>query len=279
MSFNIQLWGVENGLLAELPKKRLDTEDRLEQWIAEDVSLLGLDLLIIGRQVRTSSGGRIDLLAIDEQGDLVILELKRDRTPREVIAQALDYASWVDRLLPPQIAELSLEYLKKPLVDAFSETFETPLPEVVNNDHRIVIVASELDDSSERIVQYLANRRSMNINVVFFSCFRQGKNELVGRAWLQDPEEIEERSERGKQLPWSGDWYVNINDKEARNWEDCMKYGFVSAGCGPKFRRHMCRLVPGSKLYVYLPKLGYVGYGIVVSEACPAKDFIPVGYN
>ena len=33
MSFNIHLWGVENGLLAELPKERLDTEDRLEQWI------------------------------------------------------------------------------------------------------------------------------------------------------------------------------------------------------------------------------------------------------
>jgi hypothetical protein len=279
LSFNIQLWGVENGLLAALPKERLDTEDRLEQWIADDVSLLGLDLLIIGRQVRTSSGGKIDLLAIDQQGDLVILELKRDRTPREVVAQALDYASWVDRLLAPQIAEFSLEYLKQPLAEAFRERFETPLPDAVNKDHRIVIVASELDDSSERIVQYLANRRSMNINVVFFSCFRQGENELVGRAWLQDPEEIEERSEGTKAFPWSGDWYVNINDTVARNWEDCMKYGFVSAGWGTKFRRHMCRLMPGSKLFVYLPRLGYVGYGTVVSEACPAKDFTPVGYN
>ena len=50
-------------------------------------SLLGLNVLIIGRQLRTPSGGRIDLLAIDQLGDIVILELKRDRTPREVVAR------------------------------------------------------------------------------------------------------------------------------------------------------------------------------------------------
>ena len=49
MSFNMLLWAVENGGLAELAKERLDNEDRLEQWIGDDVSLLGLNLLIIGQ--------------------------------------------------------------------------------------------------------------------------------------------------------------------------------------------------------------------------------------
>jgi RecB family endonuclease NucS len=40
-------------------------------------------------------GGRIDLLCINGDGDIVIVELKRDKTPREITAQALDYASWV----------------------------------------------------------------------------------------------------------------------------------------------------------------------------------------
>ena len=203
MAFNMLLWGVENGSLVGLTKSRLENEDRLEQWIADDVSLLGLNVLIIGRQVRTPSGGRIDLLAIDQQGELVILELKRDRTPREVVAQALDYASWVTDLLPIQIAEIGQQYLKRPLADAFVETFGASLPEVINKDHRIVIVASELDDSSERIVQYLSSRHSLNINVVFFTCFCQGKKEFVGRAWLLDPEEVKQRSESRRALPWS----------------------------------------------------------------------------
>jgi len=43
-------------------------------------------------------GGIIDLLCIDESGNLIVVELKRDKTPREVTAQTLDYASWVDSL-------------------------------------------------------------------------------------------------------------------------------------------------------------------------------------
>jgi RecB family endonuclease NucS len=46
-------------------------------------------LLIIGRQVITNLGSIIDLLALDRRGDVVVIELKRDRTPRDTLAQAL----------------------------------------------------------------------------------------------------------------------------------------------------------------------------------------------
>ena len=41
----------------------------------------------------------IDLLAIDADGNLHVLELKRDKTPRDVVAQVLDYGSWVTTLI------------------------------------------------------------------------------------------------------------------------------------------------------------------------------------
>lgn len=276
MSFNILLWGVENGRLVALTKERLDNENRLEDWIAQDVSLLGLNLLIIGRQLRTPTSGRIDLLAIDEQGDLVILELKRDRTPREVVAQALDYASWIAGLLPIQVEEIAQDYLKKPLLEAFRERFGASLPEVVNNDHRIVIVASELDDSSERIVQYLSTRHSVNINVVFFTCFKQDKKEFIGRAWLIDPEEVEQRSDVRRSALWSGFWFFNVGDGDHRNWDDCVKYGFLAAGWRP-WTDQLARLALGNKVFAYLKGEGYVGYGEVIQEACPVKDFTPNG--
>src|SRR4051794_22819934 len=98
MAFNMTVWENCGGKLTELAKHRLDSEDRLETWIEQDSSILGLDVLIIGRQVRTPYSGRIDLLALDAEGSLVVIELKRDRTPREVVAQVLDYAAWVHGL-------------------------------------------------------------------------------------------------------------------------------------------------------------------------------------
>jgi len=54
--------------------------------------------MVIGRQEETGHGGRIDLLGIAPDGTLVPIEVNRSRTPREVLAQALDYAGWVEGL-------------------------------------------------------------------------------------------------------------------------------------------------------------------------------------
>ena len=65
--------------------------------------------MVIGRQVETDFGGYIDLLCLDSKGDVVIIELKRGRTPREVTVQTLDYASWVNKLSHDKIAEIASE--------------------------------------------------------------------------------------------------------------------------------------------------------------------------
>ncbi len=71
-------------------------EESLEDWLERNPAVLDEDdpLVIIGRQVPTDAGP-IDLLALNQSGDLVVIELKRGRTPRETIAQALDYISVV----------------------------------------------------------------------------------------------------------------------------------------------------------------------------------------
>jgi RecB family endonuclease NucS len=110
MPFHMELWKVEGNRLQQIKKSRLDKEDRLRDWITADVSILGLDLLIIGKEVTTFSG-RLDLLAMDVEGNLVVLELKRDRTHRDVVAQILDYASWVKTLTKQQIFTIAERYL------------------------------------------------------------------------------------------------------------------------------------------------------------------------
>ncbi len=66
--------------------------------------------MIIGRQVPTSHGKIIDLLAVDGDGVLHAIELKRDRTPREATAQALDYGSWAQTLAHEDVLDLFAQY-------------------------------------------------------------------------------------------------------------------------------------------------------------------------
>ncbi|MBK6743985.1 MAG: DUF91 domain-containing protein [Hydrogenophilales bacterium] len=89
-----------------LSASQLASEQKLEEMIVRDPRILSSEWLLIGRQEVTSHGGRIDLLAIAPDGSLVLIELKRDRTPREIISQALDYASWVEQLSPDKIAQI-----------------------------------------------------------------------------------------------------------------------------------------------------------------------------
>ena len=152
------------------------------------------DLLIIGRQVQTDHGGFLDLLCMDVAGDLVVLELKRDKTPRDITAQAIDYASWVAELSLDRIEEITARYYHRSLEEVFREQFDAELPETVNSDHRMLIVAAAIDSSSERIIHYLSEHHGVGINAVTFQHFRDGEDGLLSRVFLVEPEEVDHRT-------------------------------------------------------------------------------------
>ncbi|MDD5007252.1 MAG: endonuclease NucS [Syntrophorhabdaceae bacterium] len=270
MAITMRLWKIQGNKLNVCASGKLDREDRLEDWIVRDSSLLGLNVLIFGRQVQTGFGGRIDLLAIDQTGNLIIIELKKDKTPRDIVSQVLDYATWVKELNLSQVEAIANEFLTTGLEVTFREHFGIDLPETINTEQRMVIVASEIDAASERIVQYLSDKFGVDINVVFFTYFKNDNEELLGRSWLIDPQIIEDKTESRRKGPWSGFWYVNIDE----NWEDCRQHGFVSAGGGKKYSDPLQKLKIGDKIFAYLKGSGYVGYGEVVKEVVSVAEFI-----
>jgi len=93
-----KIWKVDDDKLEEITSSDLDLEERIHIWIEKDLSIILPNALLIGSKVTTDHGKELDLLAIDENGDLVIIELKRGLTPRDVTAQTLDYASWAATL-------------------------------------------------------------------------------------------------------------------------------------------------------------------------------------
>ena len=70
------------------------TEHLLEEALTGHPDLLRHYLRLIGRQNETS-GGPLDLLGMDEDGRLVVFELKRGQLTRDAVAQAIDYASFL----------------------------------------------------------------------------------------------------------------------------------------------------------------------------------------
>lgn len=268
------LYKVLNDKLVPVSRRTLASEDQLERWITDDPSIVGLDILVIGRQVTTDFGGRIDILGIDREGDLFVIELKRGMTPRDVVAQTLDYASWVHNLTTRRVHEIALSRLGKRLEEAFRERFDSPLPETLNGNHSMVIVASELDASSKRIVEYLAEEHGVSINTAFFNVFEENGEQLLATDWLMDQQEVVERSESKTKLPWSGEYYVNAGHGVGyREWEDMRKYGFISAGYKAFFSRRLYQLKEGDAIYVYQKGYGYIGFGIVRTSAVLSKDF------
>jgi hypothetical protein len=199
--------------------------------------------------------------------------LKRYRTPREVIAQVLDYASWISTLSTREIHDIALRYLKRDLELAFKEKFETALPEMLNESHTMVIVASRFDSSSQRIVRYLSEMYDIAINTAFFSVFEDNGSTLFATEWLLDQSEVVERSEAKAKAPWSGLWYVNVGEGPYRSWVDMQHYNFISAGGGEKYSGPLNRLHAGHQIVAYQKNAGYVGYGIVTSPAVIVSDF------
>jgi hypothetical protein len=276
MPVEMAIWRLTGGAQRLLPAQ-LPNESQLEDLIAHDVSVLGLDVVLIGRQVVTAYGKKIDLVAIDRNGTLQVIELKRDRTPREVVAQALDYGSWIRGLTYEQVATICVDYHGgKHLEEVFFEAFGTTIPEAINQEHQLVIVASELDPSTERIVGYLSDL-GVPVNVLFFRHFADEGRSYLARTWLIPPTEAEASSTAAaasKKEPWNGtDFYVAFGEDEQRSWEDAVRFGFVSGGGGRWYSRTLEQLQPGNRVFVCIPQSGYVGVGDVISSSVPVQDF------
>ncbi len=199
----------------------------------------------------------------------MLIELKRDRTPRDVVSQALDYASWVEELTAEDISRIYVDFSEgDSLNKAFEKKFGTALEEdTLNQAHQAVIVAAELDDSTERIINYLS-KGNIPINVLFFKVFEHDQTKLLSRAWLIEPTEAPVEAPSSEREPWNGEFYVNYD----RDWGDALRYGLISAGGGSFYSRTLGNLSPGDRIWVKIPGKGFVGVGRVTSSRRPIKD-------
>jgi hypothetical protein len=267
---------------------KLDVEKTLENMILSDSNILSEDWMLIGHQVPTNHGP-LDLLAIDRERGLVVIELKRAMTPREVVMQAVDYAACIDQMSLDDIRRIYKSYAasrgrgQATLEQAFQDRFGVPFfskdvgdESFDSGNHLIIIVAAEADARTEAVVQYLNERYDVPINVLFFEVFRNGAEQILSRSWVLDPLETQVKAvsrSRRNNLEWNGEFCATFGEDNERSWEEAREYGFFCAGGGAWYSARLRNLTPGALVWVYLPNKGYVGVGEVIGVSTAAPEF------
>jgi hypothetical protein len=279
MPLELGVWRIDQGLVS-LQASGLDLEARLQDLLDQDITIANPGWFVIGREVETGFSSRLDLLAIDGDGNLIVLELKRNQTPREVIAQVLEYGAWVVKVRAEDVPQIYRTYVERYHPERIKESFDQAfrrhfgvkeVPEDLNSAHELVVVSSQFDATSERIVNYLAESHDVSINAIFFRIFKDEGREYLTRAWLRDPSEVEVEAEARAVGEWNGEFYVSFGG--GRDWNEARKYGFISGGGGAFYSQTLNLLNPGDRVWVNVPGTGYVGVGRVEQTAVPIEQF------
>lgn len=137
-------------------------EARLEDWIERNPEILGEQLLVIGRQVQVADvADKLDLLALDRNGNAVIIELKRGDVDVPADFQALRYASYISRWEYDDIENQARAYFEQRgeakdfnFIDLLEEFFDEEVPDI-NQDQRILIVGRSVRQKLVSVAMWL----------------------------------------------------------------------------------------------------------------------------
>ncbi|MCW7471710.1 PDDEXK family nuclease [Leptospira kanakyensis] len=198
MATKINIWQInKDQQLTSIDSKlsltgRTEAKD-LEEWVSKFPNIVSPELSIIGRQVKVASGGEIDLLAIDQDGNLVIIELKRDELPREALSQAIEYASCISEWTYEDIDNQCHKYLSQSFEDFFSITYPGVNLEdlTLNSAQRIFLVGFDIGDTLERMISWLFSNYAVSINAVTLHYAKTSSGEEIIARTVMIAEEIE----------------------------------------------------------------------------------------
>jgi len=205
MATQIQTWQIVDGKLAAVKSSMIEEKkkekDDLEAWIKTNPQIIGTDIFIIGEQIRTKSGP-LDFLGIDNNGNVVVIELKRDKLAREVLAQALDYASDVAFWEVERFRDICLKFHNRTLEDYLGEKLgEGNIDDLsINQAVRILLVGFSVDESLGRMIEWLSSTYNVGINAIVLNYIKtSGGDELLSRTVIV-PEEIEKEKAKSKKF-------------------------------------------------------------------------------
>ena len=201
-------------------------ENDIEEILRNSIDMICDDeesMLIIGRQVKNESHGRSDLTAIDNNGNIVLIEIKRDRKDIEKRKEAFEFQAI--RYAASYATIDSIDELVKKVYAPYIEKYstESELGELTSNElgirkldeflkangveshfnlkQRIILVSSDYDEQTLSAVAWL-NRNNVDI-----SCYKLIPYKINNEIFLE--------ADKILPLPEYKDYYVNLMDKSS----------------------------------------------------------------
>ena len=218
----------DNAEFVSAPERSIELEQHLENWLENNPWILvhSDSILWIGRQTSAPVEDTTifpDLLGVDTRGNLVIVELKRNRTPRDTVAQLLDYATWANELSESQIHEIAEYYFNnqnrfsgKTFSEAFREVFlinETDEIPPLNRGLRLFILAGKISDRVLKVCRFLRSSYRMDVSCLEVSLFQTESGDTIvsmetklGGENRIDPNIQQTDRESGDTLRWQTTW-------------------------------------------------------------------------
>ena len=199
----VKIWALDSdsNVTPLASKNQTDTESLLEETLVRNPDLLIPGLRLVGRQTPTD-GGPLDLLGVDEDGRLVVFELKRGTLSRDAVAQIIDYASDLDAKTDVALAEHIAANSGVGGIERI-EDFEEWYGENTEGQSldslrplRLFLIGLGADDRTERMVKFLAVNTGMDISLLTFHGFAYD-----GKTFLARQVEVEAEADPGPRPP------------------------------------------------------------------------------
>ena len=179
---------------------------------------MGESLLLIGDEIRPTDfvEDRIDLLAVDQQGSLVVVELKRGSNKLQLL-QALSYASMISKWEHGKIIAKRQQFAGQSEEDVEDEIEQFLLQDVanLNDSQRIILVAEDFDYEVLITSEWLSEIYDVDIRCFRLALSAEGKTEFLTCTCIYPPPEITKHAKkRGRKGTTTTKW---------SNWDDALK--------------------------------------------------------
>jgi hypothetical protein len=186
------IYSFSDNILQKVETTTFNTEKILERQhlqaaIKHQIDIIAPNCLVISEEFSEWSGSqrRIDLLAIDKEGNLVVIELKRTETGEQMELQALRYAAMVSTLTFSRATEIYQKYLLSNGSEDVAENklleflgWEEPQEDNFALDVRIILVSADFSKELTTSVMWL-NERNLDIRCVRLIPYKHQEQILV----------------------------------------------------------------------------------------------------